>query len=201
MHVEHYADAADPDLGQQLDRLQPALLDLRAAGQARRREAGVHRPAPHRDGREVPPAHRAAPGTDGALALGLMHELIATAGWTTTTSRAMSTAGRRCASARCSGRPSAPPRSAASRRRGAAAGARLRHTRPAAIRLNYGMQRVHGGGNAVRLIALLPCLTGAWRHRGGGLLLSASGWFRRARDAPRCSGPTCWPAAARARST
>ena len=50
-------------------------------------------------------------------------------------------------------------------------------TRPAAIRLNYGMQRVHGGGSAVRLIALLPCLVGAWRQRAGGLLLSSSGWF------------------------
>ena len=50
-------------------------------------------------------------------------------------------------------------------------------TRPAAIRLNYGMQRVRGGGNATRLIALLPCLTGAWRHRAGGLLLSSGGWF------------------------
>ncbi len=39
------------------------------------------------------------------------------------------------------------------------------------------MQRVHGGGSAARLIALLPCLTGAWRHRAGGLLLSSSGWF------------------------
>jgi anaerobic selenocysteine-containing dehydrogenase len=48
---------------------------------------------------------------------------------------------------------------------------------PAAIRLNYGMQRVHGGGNAVRLVALLPCLIGAWRHPGGGMLLSSSGWF------------------------
>ncbi|MCV4785151.1 hypothetical protein OFM36_37540, partial [Escherichia coli] len=48
---------------------------------------------------------------------------------------------------------------------------------PAAIRLNYGMQRVRGGGNAVRLIAVLPCLVGAWRHRAGGLLLSSSGWF------------------------
>jgi anaerobic selenocysteine-containing dehydrogenase len=43
------------------------------------------------------------------------------------------------------------------------------------------MQRVRGGGNAVRLIALLPCLVGAWRHRAGGLLLSSSGWFRGAR--------------------
>ena len=40
-------------------------------------------------------------------------------------------------------------------------------TKPAAIRLNYGMQRVKGGGNAVRAIACLPALTGAWRHRAG----------------------------------
>jgi hypothetical protein len=74
-------------------------------------------------------------------------------------------------------------------------------TAPAAIRLNYGMQRVHGGGNAVRLIALLPCLVGAWRHRAGGLLLSSSGWFRPRATTPGCSGPTCWPAASRAPST
>ncbi len=48
-------------------------------------------------------------------------------------------------------------------------------TRPAAIRLNYGMQRTHGGGSAVRLIAALPCLIGAWRHPAGGMLLSTSG--------------------------
>jgi anaerobic selenocysteine-containing dehydrogenase len=49
-------------------------------------------------------------------------------------------------------------------------------TRKASIRLNYGMQRVRGGGNAVRAIACLPSLTGAWRERAGGLLLSSSGW-------------------------
>jgi anaerobic selenocysteine-containing dehydrogenase len=38
------------------------------------------------------------------------------------------------------------------------------------------MQRVRGGGNAVRAIASLPALTGAWRHRAGGLLLSSSGF-------------------------
>jgi anaerobic selenocysteine-containing dehydrogenase len=47
-------------------------------------------------------------------------------------------------------------------------------TRKASIRLNYGMQRVRGGGNAVRAIASLPALTGAWRDRAGGLLLSSS---------------------------
>ena len=49
-------------------------------------------------------------------------------------------------------------------------------TRKAAIRMNYGLQRVRGGGNAVRAIACLPSLTGAWRERAGGALLSSSGW-------------------------
>ena len=49
-------------------------------------------------------------------------------------------------------------------------------TRPAAIRLNYGMQRTHGGGQAVRAIACLPALIGAWRDAAGGLLLSSSGF-------------------------
>lgn len=48
---------------------------------------------------------------------------------------------------------------------------------PAAIRLNYGVQRSERGGRAVHAIALLPALTGAWRHQGGGLLLSTSGAF------------------------
>ena len=41
---------------------------------------------------------------------------------------------------------------------------------------------MRGGGNAARLIAILPCLVGAWRHRAGGMLLSSSGWFRTFRD-------------------
>ncbi|HOZ66519.1 MAG TPA: molybdopterin dinucleotide binding domain-containing protein, partial [Burkholderiaceae bacterium] len=48
---------------------------------------------------------------------------------------------------------------------------------PAAIRLNYGVQRVKGGGNAVRAVACLPALIGAWRHAGGGMLLSSSGSY------------------------
>ena len=46
-------------------------------------------------------------------------------------------------------------------------------TRPAAIRLNYGMQRVRGGSNAVRAVACLPALVGAWRDAAGGFLLSS----------------------------
>ncbi len=50
-------------------------------------------------------------------------------------------------------------------------------TRPAAIRLNYGVQRSENGGTAVRAVAMLPALTGAWKYRGGGGQLSTSGAF------------------------
>ena len=123
------------------------------------------------------------PGTDGALALGLMHELVANdtldhdyvaqhvEGWHALRERALRWPPERVA-AECG--------ITADEVRGLARD--YASTRPAAIRLNYGMQRVRGGGNAVRLIALLPCLTGAWRHRAGGLLLSATGWFSAARN-------------------
>jgi anaerobic selenocysteine-containing dehydrogenase len=48
---------------------------------------------------------------------------------------------------------------------------------PSALRLNYGLNRHAGAGMAVRTIACLPALVGAWRHAGGGLLLSTSGTF------------------------
>ena len=123
------------------------------------------------------------PGTDGALALGLMHELVVNdtldhdyvaqhvEGWPALRERALRWPPERVA-AECG--------ITADEVRGLARD--YASTRPAAIRLNYGMQRVRGGGNAVRLIALLPCLTGAWRHRAGGLLLSATGWFSAARN-------------------
>ena len=49
--------------------------------------------------------------------------------------------------------------------------------KPAAIRVNYGVQRSDRGGAAVRAIAALPVLTGAWRYAGGGLQLTTSGAF------------------------
>ncbi len=118
------------------------------------------------------------PGTDGALALGLMHELVVndwldhdyierhTEGWPALRTKALDWSAERAAEV-CGLR--------------AEDVRELAHDyasiRPAAIRLNYGMQRVRGGGNAVRLVATLPCLVGAWRHRAGGLLLSSSGWY------------------------
>jgi anaerobic selenocysteine-containing dehydrogenase len=51
-------------------------------------------------------------------------------------------------------------------------------THPAVLRMNYGVQRSENGGTAVRAIAMLPALTGAWRHKGGGAQLSLSGAFK-----------------------
>jgi len=49
--------------------------------------------------------------------------------------------------------------------------------KPAVIRLNYGMQRHAGGGMAMRTAACLPALVGAWRDPAGGALLSSSGTY------------------------
>jgi anaerobic selenocysteine-containing dehydrogenase len=56
-------------------------------------------------------------------------------------------------------------------------------TRPAVIRLNYGVQRSERGGMSTRAIVMLPCITGSWKEIGGGLQLSTSGAFFFNRDA------------------
>jgi anaerobic selenocysteine-containing dehydrogenase len=50
-------------------------------------------------------------------------------------------------------------------------------TRPAVIRVNYGLQRSDGGGMAMRAISMLPCITGTLKEVGGGIHLSTSGAF------------------------
>ncbi len=116
------------------------------------------------------------PGTDAALALALMHELIThdwldhdyiqnhTVGFEALRERALQWPPERAAEV-C-GLKAGDIRQLAHD---------YAHTKPAAIRLNYGVQRSRGGGNAVRAVACLPALTGAWRHRAGGVVLSASG--------------------------
>lgn len=118
------------------------------------------------------------PGTDAALALSLMHVLIQndwldhdyiaqhTLGWDALLARALLWTPERAA--QVCGITAEQIESLARD---------WATTKPAAIRMNYGMQRVKGGGNAVRAIACLPALTGAWRHRAGGLLLANSGNF------------------------
>ncbi len=58
-----------------------------------------------------------------------------------------------------------------------ATGKSARPTPASAIRINYGLQRHAGGGMAVRTIACLPAIVGAWRHAAGGILLSTSASF------------------------
>jgi anaerobic selenocysteine-containing dehydrogenase len=119
------------------------------------------------------------PGTDGALALGMMHVILRdgledrayleahAAGWERlpesvgewTPERTAEVTGLEAAAVEALAREYAL-------------------ARPSFIRLNYGMQRHAGGAMAVRVVSLLPALTGAWRHPGGGATLSTSGAFR-----------------------
>ena len=122
------------------------------------------------------------PGTDAALALALMHELIQndwldhdyiaqhTVGWEQLRARALQWPPARAAEV-CGIRVAEIEGLAREYGQACKAGKKV------AIRLNYGMQRTRGGGNAVRAVACLPALTGAWRQRAGGMLLSNSGVF------------------------
>src|SRR5450830_1324999 len=122
------------------------------------------------------------PGTDAALALALMHVLITenlvdqdyidryTVGYAELKQRALAWPPERVAEV-CG--ITATEVVDLARVYGQA----CRSGEGAAIRTNYGVQRVHGGGMAVRNIACLPALTGAWRHAAGGIQLSSSGSF------------------------
>ena len=64
--------------------------------------------------------------------------------------------------------------------------------KPAVIRANYGLQRSERGGTAVRTITALPALTGSWKEVGGGLQLSTSQAFqfdRKALEMPHIGPP------------
>ncbi|MGA9529226.1 MAG: molybdopterin-dependent oxidoreductase [Terriglobales bacterium] len=118
------------------------------------------------------------PGTDSALALGLMHIIIGenlydadyvaqyTLGFEELKTRA---------------RDYSPEKVAAWTGVAAEDIRRLAReyatTRPSVIRVNYGIQRSEYGGMAMRAVTMLPCLTGSWKDVGGGLQLSLSGAF------------------------
>ena len=51
-------------------------------------------------------------------------------------------------------------------------------TRPAVIRANYGVQRSERGGLSCQAIALLPAIMGSWKEVGGGMQVSTSNAFR-----------------------
>ncbi len=119
------------------------------------------------------------PGTDAALALGMMHVLFAqgledrdylerhTLGHEALRERAAEWTPARTATT--TGLPEATIVSLAER---------FGRARAAFVRINYGLQRHAGGGMAVRTIACLPAVTGHWRRPGGGVQLSTSANFQ-----------------------
>jgi len=128
------------------------------------------------------------PGTDAALALGLMH-VIVNEGLEDRAYIAEMTHGFEQLAERAREYP--PERVAAWTGMTAGEVEQLAReyatTRPAALRMNYGVQRVENGGTAARVIAMLPALTGAWKYRGGGGQLSTSGafaWNKQALERP-----------------
>ncbi|WP_067566309.1 molybdopterin-containing oxidoreductase family protein [Nocardia acidivorans] len=118
------------------------------------------------------------PGTDAALALGLMHVIVSlgaqddefiasnTVGWPEFRTRIAEFTPDRVAE--ITGLPVD---------RIVALGERIARTRPTAIRASQGMQRHAGGGMALRALACLPGVTGDWAIPGGGLHYSTSGHF------------------------
>ncbi len=119
------------------------------------------------------------PGTDAALALGMMHVMFAE-GLEDRDYLERYTLGVDALRERAGDYP--PERVAAitglSASRIAELGREFGRARAAFIRVNYGLQRHAGGGMAVRTIACLPAIAGHWRRTGGGVQLSTSAAFR-----------------------
>ena len=119
------------------------------------------------------------PGTDAALALGLLHVVLSlgredrefigahTTGWETFRARILEYPPERVSA--ITGLP---------RERIVALGRRLAETRPTGIRVTMGLQRHAGGGMAVRAITCIPGVTGDWRYPGGGVVYDTRGFFR-----------------------
>jgi molybdopterin guanine dinucleotide-containing S/N-oxide reductase-like protein len=118
------------------------------------------------------------PGTDAALALGMMHVIISenlfdadyvsryTVGFEDLKARAQQYPPEKVA--HWTGISAADIRQLARE---------YATVRPSVIRVNYGIQRSDGGGMAMRAVTMLPCLIGSWKELGGGLQLSTSGAF------------------------
>lgn len=117
------------------------------------------------------------PGTDAALALGMMHVIIRdglhdreyvesnTVGFAALAERVQEYAPERVA--RITDVPAETIQSLARE---------YATTRPAFIRIGNGLQHHDNGGMAVRTIACLPGLVGAWRDIGGGAMKSNAGY-------------------------
>jgi anaerobic selenocysteine-containing dehydrogenase len=118
------------------------------------------------------------PGTDAALALGLLH-VVLDEGAEDRAFIAERTVGWEAFRARILEYP--PERAAAlcgvAVETIVALGRRIAHTRPTGIRIGIGLQRHGGGGMAVRTITCIPAITGDWRHAGGGVSYDTRGFF------------------------
>jgi len=150
--------------------------------QAARRE-GAHvvaiDPVATRTARQADEHLAPLPGTDAALALGLLNVVVGlgaqdeeyiarhTLGWPEFRERILRFPPERAA------RITGVPREAI-----VALGERIARTRPTAIRATQGLQRHGGGAAALRTLACIPGVTGDWARPGGGLTFSTSGHIR-----------------------
>jgi anaerobic selenocysteine-containing dehydrogenase len=118
------------------------------------------------------------PGTDAALALSLLHVVLAegredrefidraTVGWEAFRERILEFPPSRVAA--ITGLPEESI---------TLLGKRLAESRPTGIRIGIGLQRHGGGGMAVRTITCIPGVTGDWRGAGGGVSYDTRGFF------------------------
>ena len=118
------------------------------------------------------------PGTDAALALGILHVIVRrgaedraylarnTLGWNEFRERIEQYPPEKVAE--ITGLPAESI---------IALGERVAETRPTAIRATMGMQRHAGGGMALRTLACIPGVTGDWGRQGGGLSYSTSAHY------------------------
>ncbi len=155
------------------------LVAVHRGGAAQWRALLHDRPGTQPDRPAFRQAFRNLPGSDLALALGLMHVIIGeklhdaeyvsryTDGFD-----ALAALARQYPPERVEALTGIPREDVVSLAREYAT------TRPAAIRLNLGVQRSERGGAAIRAVAALPALTGSWRDVGGGMQLSTSGAFQ-----------------------
>jgi anaerobic selenocysteine-containing dehydrogenase len=118
------------------------------------------------------------PGTDAALALGLLYVVLAegkqdadfiaerTVGWEPFRARILEYPPSRVAAM-----TGLPVESIA------LLGKRLADSRPTGIRIGIGLQRHGGGGMAVRTLSCIPGVTGDWRYPGGGVFYDTRGFY------------------------
>jgi anaerobic selenocysteine-containing dehydrogenase len=118
------------------------------------------------------------PGTDAALALSLLHVVLAeggedqefidraTVGWEAFRERILE-----FPPSRATDITGLPVESIAH------LGQRLAERRPTGIRIGIGLQRHGGGGMAVRTITCIPGVTGDWRYAGGGVCYDTRGFY------------------------